>query len=530
MRIIRASVGRDGTEGFGDRDLALSATLSADGTKVAFHSIASEFARGDTAGSYDAFVKDLSTGELVQVSTEPPDGDRSDDFGRGLYPEISADGSRVAFRSSSGSLVPGDDNGADDVFVAAPGTGAIVRVRQSTDAGSHDISADGSAVAVEAVEGGIYVDDLRSGRVVRADTDADGNPLADTNTSTPQLSADGTLVAFAGSNFEIPEESGIFLKDLETGAITRIAGDVPNFRLAADGTRLVFTSSDDSLVPGDTNGRDDVFVKDLLTGEIVRASVSETGAQMTGDGFAFVAAISSDGNRVAFQTDGGNLVPGDDDGTEDLFVKDLSTGEIWQINVAPDGVRAEGESYIEDLSADGSAVAFTSNAANLVSGDTNGAFDVFVAYLDEPGVRTLAGTASDEVGWGGGGADHLNGASGNDSLRGLGGDDRLFGGRGLDLLDGGRGRDLLDGGNGTDLLFGQAGDDTLRGGNGADLLVGGRGQDILIGGAGPDLFIDSDDEIVDFNPLEGDRVLSAVPSQDIAGWADLLARLNLWLA
>ncbi|WP_207481793.1 hypothetical protein [Arenibaculum pallidiluteum] len=528
MRIIRASIGPDGTEGFGDQDLALNATLSADGTKVAFHSIASEFAPGDTEGSYDAFVKDFRTGRLVQVSKEPPGGDQGDDAGRGLHPHISADGSRVAFRSTSSNLVPGDGNEVDDIFVKDLETGAIVRIRQSESAGSHDFSADGTVVAVQG--SGIYVDDLLTGRLIRADTDENGAPLADTYVSTPFVSADGTLVAFDVDNFETPEESGVFLKDLVTGDLTRVIGRTTNFRLSDDGTKVAFLSSDDTLVAGDTNGRDDVFVKDLLTGEIVRASVSATGAQMVGGESAFVSAISSDGNRVGFFSDADNLVPGDTNGTRNLFVKDLSTGEIWLIDTARDGTPADGDSYIGDLSADGRVVAFTSDADDLVRGDTNQAYDVFLAYLDKPSGRTLLGDASGNVLKGGGGSDHLNGASGNDALHGLDGDDRLFGGRGFDLLDGGLGRDMLDGGNENDLLLGQAGDDTLRGGNAADVLIGGPGHDILIGGHGPDLFVTSGDEIVDFNASEGDRVRSAVSSYDVGEWVGVQAGLDHWLA
>jgi Ca2+-binding RTX toxin-like protein len=231
----------------------------------------------------------------------------------------------------------------------------------------------------------------------------------------------------------------------------------------------------------------------------------------------FVVDVSADGNRVAFESDATGLVQGDQAGTVDLFVKDLRTGEIWRVNQAADGTRAAGDSHFGDLSADGSVVAFSSDAPNLVRDDTNGGFDVFVARLDASAGRTLVGTAGRDALAGGGHGDHLNGASGDDVARGFRGDDRLFGGRGIDLLDGGPGKDHLHGGHGSDLLIGGAGRDSLWGDDGADVLVGGPGRDVLRGGPGADLFVVSvggRDRVADYDPSEGDRVLRLDPLRE----------------
>ena len=89
-------------------------------------------------------------------------------------------------------------------------------------------------------------------------------------------------------------------------------------------------------------------------------------------------AISADGRFVAFASDASNLVPGDTNGTLDVFVRDRQTGTTRRVSVGPGGVQGNGDSFDPAISADGRFVAFTSDATNLVPGDTNGASDVFV--------------------------------------------------------------------------------------------------------------------------------------------------------
>jgi len=74
-----------------------------------------------------------------------------------------------------------------------------------------------------------------------------------------------------------------------------------------------------------------------------------------------------------------NLVPGDTNGTADIFVFDRKTGTTELVSVANDGTEGNGFSFIPAISANGRYVAFQSNASNLVPGDTNNAADIFVA-------------------------------------------------------------------------------------------------------------------------------------------------------
>ena len=146
--------------------------------------------------------------------------------------------------------------------------------------------------------------------------------------------------------------------------------------ISADGRFVAFASDATNLVPGDTNSTADVFVRDRQTGTTRRVSVSSGGAQ--GNDVSSDPAISADGRFVAFKSDATNLVPGDTNDSDDIFVHDRQTGTTRRVSVSSGGAQGNGDSLSPAISADGRFVAFESCATNLVPGDTNDAIDVFV--------------------------------------------------------------------------------------------------------------------------------------------------------
>ncbi|MGH8893485.1 MAG: TolB family protein, partial [Actinomycetes bacterium] len=243
----------------------------------------------------DVFVHDRRTGATTRVSVAS-DGSQSTDYSGNLGLALSADGRYVVFDSYANNLVPGDTNGVPDVFVHDRQTGTTSRI---------SVASDGSQV---------YYGDISFG-------------LA--------LSADGRYVAFGSS----------------TGR----------------------------LVPGDTNGKFDVFVHDRRTGTTSRVSLASDGRQVYND--SGQAVISADGRHVGFMSFAGRLVPGDSNGAEDVFVHDRRTGATSRVSVASDGSQANEANSWPAVSADGRHVAFISRASNLVTGDTNRTEDVFVRIV-----------------------------------------------------------------------------------------------------------------------------------------------------
>ena len=146
--------------------------------------------------------------------------------------------------------------------------------------------------------------------------------------------------------------------------------------LSADGRYIAFVSSSSTLVAGDTNGKKDIFLRDRKLSTTERVSIATGGGQAGGSSYAPV--VSSDGRYVAFMSEATTLVAGDTNGTWDIFVRDRRLGTTERVSVATGGGQAGDRSHGPSISADGRYVAFWSKATTLVAGDTNSAFDIFV--------------------------------------------------------------------------------------------------------------------------------------------------------
>jgi Tol biopolymer transport system component len=196
-------------------------------------------------------------------------------------------------------------------------------------------------------------------------------------------SSSGNLVP-GDTNFA----SDVFLRDRLAGATERIsvgsAGEQANYpsgspTVTADGRYVAFASFATNLVPGDTNGVFDVFVRDRQARTTTRVDLSSDGYQ--GSAASWAPAITPDGHYVTFTSDAANLVPGDTNGAADVFIRDLRTGVTRLVSTRSDGGAANGRSVAAVPSADGRYVAFESAAGNLVPGDTNDRVDAFVKDL-----------------------------------------------------------------------------------------------------------------------------------------------------
>jgi Tol biopolymer transport system component len=349
-------------------------------------------------------------GTTTRVSVAS-DGTQANDISGAV--RISTDGRYVAFGSWASNLVSGDTNGVRDIFVHDRQTKETTLVSVASDGTQGNaeskmpsISADGRYVAFVSdasnlVPGDtngwsdVFVHDRQTGQTTMVSVATDGS-LGDGPALFPQISSDGRFVAFVSdaSNLVPGDTNGwsdVFVHDQQTGETTRVSvasdGTQANYdsfqpTISANGRYVGFHSWASNLVYGDTNGYDDVFIHDRETGETTRVSVASDGTQ--GNGKSKFPSISSDGRFVAFVSDASNLVQGDTNDSADVFVHDRQTGETTRVSVRSDGMEVN-NAYVsishiirEYISADGRYVTFTSNADNLVPGDTNGVSDVFV--------------------------------------------------------------------------------------------------------------------------------------------------------
>ena len=296
---------------------------------------------------------------------------------------------------NSGAPVAGQA-GADTGRV----TEAVAGTLGTGDAGRPSISADDRYVAFESLAGNlvpgdtnaledVFVYDRRTNATERASV-ATGGAQGTGLSSRPAISGDGRYVAFVSvaKNLVPSDTNGaadVFVRDRQTNTTERasVAGDASQGNadsrrpsISSDGRFVAFASLASNLVTGDTNGTEDVFVRDRQTGATSRVSVGTGGTEANDASYAL--SISGDGRYVGFESDATNLVAGDTNNAVDTFLHDRQTGASSRVSVTSAGAQAVEDSYSLAVSDDGSFVAFGSLAANLAMDDTNGIEDAFL--------------------------------------------------------------------------------------------------------------------------------------------------------
>ncbi|GIU84059.1 MAG: hypothetical protein KatS3mg008_0834 [Acidimicrobiales bacterium] len=247
----------------------------------------------------------------------------------------------------------------------------------------------------------VFLRDVVSGVTTLVSRDSAGGP-ANGGSYDPAISDDGRFVVFESdaSDLVSGDTNGardVFIRDLASG-VTRLvsrdsAGGPTNGSsfdpvVSDDGRFVAFRSDATDLVSGDTNGRFDIFVRDLSTNSTTLMSRDSGGGPTNGD--SFEPAISDDGRFVAFRSDASDLVSGDGNGASDVFIRDRSSGVTRLVSVDASGGAANGASFAPSVSADGRVVVFWSNASDLVSGDGNFGPDVFARDVVSGVTRLLS--------------------------------------------------------------------------------------------------------------------------------------------
>ncbi len=416
--IERVSVSTSGTEANATCE---NASVSADGRFVVFGTASGNLVPGDTNNAGDVFIRDRVTGQTQRVSVSRT-GDQGNDYSGA--PSISADGRFVAFESKADNLVLRDTNRKRDVFVRDRHTNSTERVslqeggRQRTrSSGTPSISPDGwfcafttlvtkcikigRSVTVCFDENDVLVYDRRTGRTEPVNVAPTGDPGTG-GSWLPSLSAGGQYVAFCSdsSNLTPDDPHGdwdVFVRDRHADGMQMVSSAskgrysyhwMGDAQIAADGQSVVFASDSTDLVSADTNGKWDVFVYDRQTGQTERVSLSSTREQA--DHQSAGPAISADGRFVAFQSLASNLVPGDTNRKQDIFVHDRRTRQTARISLSSTGEQANDGCRYPAISGNGQFVVFESYATNLVPGDTNDRLDVFIAANPFTAAPTLA--------------------------------------------------------------------------------------------------------------------------------------------
>lgn len=283
--------------------------------------------------------------------------------GGGNEPVLSADGTILTFWSSSKRLVRRDHNDAPDVFVRDLTTGKTTLVSRTPDGTSGN--GDSRIASISA-----------DGRYVTFDSDA------------------SNLVA--GDNNQITD---IFLYDAKTKKVTLVSrgldgktakGQSLQSEISADGSHVVYSSSAENIVKGDSNHAEDVFAYDVAAGTTQLISVAEDGTQ--GDGGSFNPSVSGDGLFVTFWSFATNFSSSDDNQQGDVFVRTTDSPKITLVSHTPDGQSGDNESDDPAIATDGRSIAFQSAASDLDPADTNGFTDIYRYDIDSGAVTLVSAT------------------------------------------------------------------------------------------------------------------------------------------
>ncbi len=439
----------------GDSESLLGA-VTPDGRYVVFESDANDLVANDFNNASDIFVRDMVDGvtRLVSVNhaaTGSGNGASSD-------PAITPDGRYVAFASDASDLVSGDANNFPDIFVRDLQTGVTTLVSAGARrgnaslpnlAGSPQITPDGRFIAFTSTGSNlvastmktyqeVYVRDVTAGQTIWASTNV--TTASGPCSYVPVLSDDGRYVAFktsAGTAFLI------LRRDLQTGALDTVSGSAvgvssltadsfgpamtPDGRFVAyseaaasgrgtvqvwdglsristlasanlngqpstnggsdtpaitpDGRFVTFLSSGTDLVTNSVNGEYHVYLRDLQAGTTKLVSANRLGAG-TGDAGSSIPALSADGRFVLFESRSSDLVSGDGNAAYDVFLRDVPSENNGLVSaVSPDALAVTANGFstvvVNAVSADGRYVVFASTATNLVPGTTNGLKQVY---------------------------------------------------------------------------------------------------------------------------------------------------------
>ena len=399
---LRVSITSAGVEVSG---ASTAPSISGDGRVVAFVSQSTELVSGsDTNNATDIFTHDRMTGLTERVSVA---NDSSGANAASYSVAISGNGRWIAFDSFATNLAVTDADAFRDVYVhdrqsletTIVSLGSRTPALDGPDVTQPAISADGMRVAfvgsnltnAAVFAANVYVFDRNAMTTTLASV-TPGNVASNENCSDPALSADGNLVVFVTQSAGfLPAPpllaQQIFMKNLQTGELVLVSQNAAGERgadtsslpsVSADGRFVAFVSHASNLVMNDSNGVPDIFVRDLQTSTTTRVSVDSAGVQGNAPGTLTRPSISDDGRYVVFASDSSNLSAGDSPDYRDAFVHDRLTGTTRKLSANALGTAADRSTTSIVLSADGSTVAFDTNATNLISDDLLGYFDVFV--------------------------------------------------------------------------------------------------------------------------------------------------------
>ena len=418
----KTGVGNNGGgSGFGAIAGSGNPVISFDGKYIAFTSYSSDLVANDANATQDVFVRDWSAAASVTTLVSRVDFPAGSANGSSFAPVISSDGEYIAFMTDASNAVSSqtpDTNTVRDVVLWKRSDDTTQIVSRNTAGNSGDAASYNPVIATDV--NGVYVGFVSDASNLQDPSDLNGQPdlfvrnvngsittlvsRRDATLPTPitglgassssagnSVSADGRYVVFTStvSNFVNNDSNSIvqdvFWRDRQTGLTRLVSRSQSGFGsgnqssstpiISSDGRYVAFTSNATNLVTGDTNGKQDIFVWDSNDNSMIL--VSRTSAGQGGNGDATAPVMSSDGRYIAFVSVASDLTASDTNNAQDVFIWDRTLNAVALVSRDISGAAGNNKSLNPTISNDGSVVAFESDATNLIATDTNSASDVF---------------------------------------------------------------------------------------------------------------------------------------------------------
>lgn len=380
-------------------------SMSGDGRYIAYRSYATNLVPGDVNGDSDIFVRDMMTGSISLASigtdgsqpTSPSYAQLISNDGRYVYfasvgratwagyngalnswvrdlvsntttlvsrttlgnatssampVAVTTNNRYFMFETSVSGVVPGDTNGLTDLFVRDLDLSTTTRVSVRTGGAQHTIS----GLFTSNGYGNSISDD---GRYVLTQSNAPCDIVPDMDKASENLILRDNVA-----------NTTVLISYGPSGTPARAQSQ----DMSEDGRYIVFFAPNSIFLSSDTNGVGDIYVYDRLMASF--EIISRNSAGVLGNNYSVEGSISNDGRYVAFTSLASNLVSGDTNGQNDVFVRDRMTNTTVRQSVSATGAQGNGGSSNPVISGDGNWVAFLTSATNLFPGDTNGHNDV----------------------------------------------------------------------------------------------------------------------------------------------------------
>jgi len=314
-----------------------SASISGDGTTIAFYSNATDLLPTATSNSGNIFVYDVATDETTLVTAGPGNGANS----WSQIPQISADGTKIAFASRATDLLPTATTNTSNVFAYDVVTGTTTLVSAGPGNGGNGSSHHSS------------------------------------------ISADGTTIVFTSRATDLlptatNNNDNIFVYDVATDEIMLVTAGPGNGgnstsyypQISADGTKITFLSQATDLLPTATTNTENVFAYDVATGE---TTLVTAGPGNGANSWSQIPQISADGTTIVFASWATDLTEDATSSRKSVFAYDVASDMVTLVSKSPSAVDRGADHPA--ISANGKAIAFASGISDFPSAETDSGAD-----------------------------------------------------------------------------------------------------------------------------------------------------------